>query len=161
MKFVALLMLGILFSACSSSPSRPVFSDFLEIRELQEDDPLTLKFQTKDGEEFRLGDPVISGKAVSRFQIKPGKDEMYDLHMTLTGVMDARWRRFARSRGRQAALVVDGVINTIFDVQDPGPPKENEVLVVTIYNVAESQEESETLDNFLEASKEKKKQPVE
>ncbi|PLX31023.1 MAG: hypothetical protein C0600_06820 [Ignavibacteria bacterium] len=157
MKTAVIMMLAVVFTACSSSPTRPVFSDFMEIRELQTDDPLTLTFQTREGEEVRLGDPVISGKNVSRFQVKENKDGEFELHITLTGAMDARWRRFSRSRGRQAALVVDGMIRSIFDVQNAGPPVENELLVVTIPDVATSLEDAEALDSYLENSKTKKK----
>lgn len=161
MKPAVILMLAILFAACSSSPTRPVFSDFMEIRELQEDDPLTLTFQTREGEEVRLGDPIISGKNVSRFQVKENKDGAFELHITLTGAMDARWRRFARSRGRVAALVVDGTIRSIFDVENPGLPVEKQLLVVTIPGVANDLEDAEALDDYLERSKTKKKKTAE
>ena len=160
MKTAVIMVLAVLFAACSSAPTRPVFSDFMEIRELQEDDPLTLTFQTREGEEVRLGDPVISGKNVSRFQVKENKEGIFELHITLTGAMDARWRRFARSRGRIAARVVDGTIRGMFDVENPGPPVENELLVITIPDVATSLEDAEALDEYLERSKTKKK-PIE
>ena len=49
---------------------------------------------------------MVSGKSISRLQVKRISEERFDLLMTLTGAEDSRWRRFARSRGRQAALVV-------------------------------------------------------
>jgi hypothetical protein len=160
MKSAPLLLLTLFLIACSSAPTRPVFSDFMEVRELKADDPLAAKFTDKEGEEFRLGDPIVTGKAVARLQVKRGSDEKFDLYVTLTGAEDSRWRRFARSKGRQAALVVDGSVCCIFDVQDPGPPKENEVLVFQIPNVAQSQEEADKLDRYLEDGKAAKKKKV-
>jgi hypothetical protein len=157
MRIHFLSLFGLLLLGCSSAAPRPVFSDFLEVRELQEDDPLALRFSSRDGEEYRLGDPILSGKSISRLQIKPGADDLYDLYITLTGAMDSRWRRFARSRGRQAAVVVDGKVCCTFNVQDPGPARENEVLIITIPGVAESAEEAEEMDRFFEESKKPKK----
>ncbi|MBR9974178.1 MAG: hypothetical protein KFF77_01225 [Bacteroidetes bacterium] len=148
-----LLPLLLLLAACSSTPVKPVFSDFMEIREIRNDDPLAAKFADAEGEEFRLGDPVVSGKSVSRLQVKRVSDERFDLLVTLTGADDSRWRRFARSRGRQAALVVDGTIRSIFEVQDPGEAKENEMLVVAIPSVTDAQEDADRLDQFFEESK--------
>ncbi|GEM_PF-1345864 len=153
MKAPFLLLLGLLIAACSSTPPRPVFSDFMEIREVVDEDPLAARFADEDGEQHHLGDPVVSGKNISRLQIKPGKDDMYDLHMTLTGSQDARWRRFARSRGRTAALVIDGTIVRTFPVENPGMPIENEVLIVTIPGIADSQDDAERLDRFFQESK--------
>lgn len=153
MRAVALLFLGLFVIACSSAPPRPVFSDFLEIREVVDDDPLAARFATADGEEHRLGDPVLAGKNISRLQIKPGKGDVFDMYMTLTGATDARWRRFARSRGREAAVVIDGVITRIFPVEDPGVPKEKEVLIVAVPGICETQEDADRLDHFFEESK--------
>jgi hypothetical protein len=161
MRIAIPFILTILIAACSSAPPRPVFSDFMEIRGIQEDDPLAAKFSNKEGEIFRLGDPVISGNSVTRLQIKRLGDEQFDLHVTLTGAEDSRWRRFARSRGRQAALVVDGSIHCIFDVADPGAPIENEMLVVRVPNVARTQEEADKLDLYLENSKTAKRKKTE
>ena len=157
MKHAPLLLLLILLAACSSSSTKPVFSDFMEVREIKADDPLAAKFLDLDGEEYRLGDPVVSGKSVSRLQVKRISDERFDLLMTLTGAEDSRWRRFARGKGRQAALVVDGTIRSVFDVQNPGEPKENELLVVPIPSVASSQEDADKLDQFFETSQTAKK----
>ena len=153
MKAVPLLLLALLITACSSAPPRHIFSDFLEVREVVDEDPLAARFADTDGEVHHLGDPVVSGKNISRLQIKPGKDDMYDLYMTLTGAQDARWRRFARSRGRTAALVIDGTIVRTFPVEDPGMPVENEILVVTISGITDSQEEADRLDGFFQESK--------
>jgi hypothetical protein len=161
MKFAPVFLLALLVLACSSPAPRPVFSDFMEVREIKGDDPLAARFVTKDREEYRLGDPVVSGKSINRMQVKRVSDGQFDLHLTLTGADDARWRRFARSRGRQAALVVDGTICCVFDVQDPGPAKENELLVIPITNVAQSQEEADRLDQFLEQGKAARKKKVE
>jgi hypothetical protein len=153
MKAAALLLLVLVFSACSSPPPRPVFSDFLEIREVVDDDPLAARYTTAEGEEHHLDDPVVSGKHISRLQLKPGTDDRFDLVMTLTGAQDARWRRFARSRGRQAALVIDGRISRIFTVEDPGIPVENEALMITIPGVAETREDADKLDLYFEEKK--------
>lgn len=158
MRIAILALFAIILSACSSPPPRPVFSDFMEIRGLKGDDPLATKFSNKDGEEIRLGDPVISGKTVTRTQVKRVSDEQFDLHITLSGAENSRWRRFARDKRRQAALVVDGTICCVFEVADPGPPVENELLVVRIPDVAQSQEEADTLDKFLEDNRSAKKQ---
>ncbi|MBR9977383.1 MAG: hypothetical protein KFH87_04785 [Bacteroidetes bacterium] len=117
---------------------------------MRPDDLLASRFRNAEGEEYRLGDPVIMGKSASRLQVKRVSDDRYDLYVTLLGVDDARWRRFARSRGRQAALVVDGVIRSVFDVQNPGTPVEGEVLIVPVPNAASSETEAEKLDRFLE-----------
>ena len=162
MKSAPLLLLALFLFACSSAPTRPVFSDYMEVRELKADDPLAAKFTNTEGEEFRLGDPIVTGKAIARLQVKRANDEKFDLYVTLTGAEDSRWRRFARSKGRQAALVIDGIVCCVFDVQDPGPPKENEVLVFQIPNVAQSQEEADKLDRYLEDGRvAKKKKAVE
>ena len=155
------LPLLLLLAACSSAPVKPVFSDFMEIREIRNDDPLAAKFADAEGEEFRLGDPVVSGKSVSRLQVKRVSDERFDLLMTLSGADDSRWRRFARSRGRQAALVVDGTIRSIFEVSDPGMPVENQLLIVTIPSVAATQEDADGLDRFLEDGKAAKRKKTE
>jgi preprotein translocase subunit SecD len=140
--------------ACSGAPPRPAFSDFLEIRDITEDDPLTHQFVSVSGEKYRLGDPVITGRAVNRFQIKSATDERFDMLVTLTGAEDARWRRFARSRiGKQVALVVDGKVRTTFAVADPGAPEEGKLLILTISGVADSQKEADVLEQFIEASK--------
>ena len=156
---LCLLPIALLF-ACSSPSSRPVFSDYLEVREVKADDPLAAKFLDAEDEEYRLGDPVVTGKATSRLQVKRAGDERYDLLITLLAAEDSRWRRFARSRGRQAALVIDGRVRCVFDVADPGEPKENEVLVVAIPNVAHTAEEAEQLDTFLEERRMAKKRSV-
>lgn len=153
MKAAPILLLALFISACSSSPPRHVFSDFLEVREVVDEDPLAARFADEDGEVHHLGDPILQGKNISRLQVKPGKDDMYDLYITLTGALDARWRRFARSRGRTAALVIDGTIVRTFPVQDPGMPVENEILIVSIPGVTDSQDEAERLDRFFEESK--------
>jgi len=154
MKVAPILLLALFISACSSSPPRHVFSDFLEVREVVDEDPLAARFADADGEVHHLGDPILKGKNISRLQVKPGKeDDLYDLYMTLTGALDARWRRFARSRGRTAALVIDGTIVRTFPVEDPGMPVENEILVVNVPGVAESQVEAERLDRFFQESK--------
>ncbi|MCB2205207.1 hypothetical protein KQI65_10695 [bacterium] len=153
MRIPAILFLSLLFFSCSSTPNRPAFSDFLEIREVQADDPLALRYETRDGEEIRLGDPVLSGKNISRFQVKPGKTDLFDLYITLTGAEEARWRRFARSRGREAALVIDGKVRCLFEVPDPGDPQAGAVIVVPIPEVAETQEEADELERFLEDNK--------
>ncbi len=148
------LLALLLLAACSSAPTRPAFSDFLEIREVIDDDPLAHQFLSLSGEEYRLGDPAISGRAVNRFQIKGAAAEQFDMLITLTGAEDARWRRFARSRiGKAAALVVDGKVRTIFKVTDPGPPAEDKLLVLTIPAVSSSQEDAEKLEQFIDASK--------
>lgn len=154
-----LLSLAVLFS-CSSQPARPVFSDYLEVREVKSDDPLAAKFTDAEGEEYRLGDPIVTGKATSRLQVKRVSDERYDLLVTLLAAEDARWRRFARSRGRQAALVIDGRVRCVFDVADPGEAKENEVLVVAIPNAAQTEEEAARLDTFLEERRTARKRSV-
>lgn len=156
-----LFIAALILVSCSSTPSRPVFSDFMEIREIKDDDPLAAKFSTKEGEEYRLGDPIVQGKNVSRLQLKSISDEQFDLHVTLMGAEDSRWRRFARSKGRQAALVVDGSILCIFKVTDPGPPVENELLVVRIPNVTQEKEEAEKLDSFFENSRTAKRKKTE
>ena len=153
MRFLPLVLLILFAAGCGSAPVRPAFTDFLEIREMQTDDPLASRFESKDGDEYRLGDPVLSGKHISRFQVKPGTGEMFDLHLTLTGAMEARWRRFARSRGREAALLVDGRVCCVFPVADPGAPKEGSVLIITIPDVAETQEEAEQMERFFEDNK--------
>ena len=61
------------------------------LREIKDDDPLAAKFSTKDGAEYRLGDPIVSGKTVSRFQVKRMSDDQFDLHVTLTGADNSRW----------------------------------------------------------------------
>ncbi|MBE0642763.1 MAG: hypothetical protein IH600_01660 [Bacteroidetes bacterium] len=156
-----LFVLALILVSCSSTPPRPVFSDFMEIREIKTDDPLAAKFSTMDGDEYRLGDPIVSGKSVSRLQVKRMSDEQFDLHVTLLGADDSRWRRFARSKGRQAALVVDGSIRCIFNVVDPGPPVENELLVVRVPDVAQTQEEADKLDTYLEEGKAAKRKKTE
>ncbi|MFZ1731152.1 MAG: hypothetical protein WBQ23_05215 [Bacteroidota bacterium] len=153
MRIATLAIFAIIFSACSSTPARPAFSDFMEIRGIKNDDPLAAKFVDKDGEEFRLGDQVVSGKTITRLQVKRVSDERFDLFVTLSGVEDLRWRRFVRSKVDQAALVIDGSICCIFNVTDPGPQVENKLLVVCIPDVAQSQEEADKLDRYLEDGK--------
>lgn len=153
MRFLPLVLLALFISSCGSAPVRPSFADFVEIRELQNDDPLAARFMSESGDEYRLGDPVLTGKQISRFQVKPGAGEMYDLYLTLTGAMEARWRRFARSRGREAALVLDGKVCCVFSVADPGAPTEGSVLVVTVPDVAETPEKAEEMERFLEENK--------
>ncbi|MDT8324170.1 MAG: hypothetical protein RRA94_08670 [Bacteroidota bacterium] len=153
MRFLPLLLLLLLIASCGSAPVRPTFADFVEIREIQSDDPLASRFLSESGDEYRLGDPVLSGKQISRFQVKPGKGETYDLHLTLTGAMEARWRRFARSRGREAALVVDGKVCCVFTVADPGEPTEGSVLILTVPDVATTSEQAAEMERFLEDNK--------
>ncbi len=160
MRILLLALATIILTACSSAPPRPVFSDFMEIRGLKGDDPLAAKFSDKEGEEIRLGDPVVSGRSVARLQVKRVSDDQFNLHVTLTGAEDSRWRRFARNKRRKAALVVDGTVRRVFKVEDPGPPVENELLIIRIADVAQSQEEADKLDLYLEegkASRKKKK----
>jgi len=146
--------------ACSGTPDKPAFTDFLEIREVADDDPLAHQFLTVEGESMRLGDPAIYGRTVNRFQIKRISDEQFDLLLTLTGAEDARWRRFARGRiGKQAALVVNGKIQRLFTVVDPGPAGEDKLLVLSIAGVAAAQEDADKLDQFIEKSKPAKKAP--
>ncbi|MFA6233158.1 MAG: hypothetical protein WC824_03065 [Bacteroidota bacterium] len=161
MRLAFLFILTILIAACSSAPPRPVYSDFMEIRGIKNDDPLAAKFSNAEGEEFRLGDPVVSGKSVARFQVKRVSDDQFDLHVTLMGAEDSRWRRFARSKGRKAALIIDGSVRCVFDVADPGPPVENEVLVVRVPNAAGTQEEADKLDRYLEDNKAAKRKKTE
>lgn len=161
MRIAVFVLFSILLYSCSSTPSRPLFSDYMEVREIRSDDLLASRFRDTEGEEYRLGDPVIMGKSVSRLQVKRVSDDRYDLYVTLLGVDDARWRRFSRSRGRQAALVVDGVIRSVFDVQNPGTPVEGEVLIVPIPNVASSEIDAEKLDRFLEDNRPAKRKAAE
>ncbi len=161
MRNAPLFLFVLLVLSCSSTPTRPVFSDFMEIREIKDDDPLAAKFSTKDGAEYRLGDPIVSGKTVSRFQVKRMSDDQFDLHVTLTGADNSRWRRFSRSKGRQAALVIDGSIATIFKVMDPGQAEENEVLVVRIPSAAQTEEDAEKLDTYLESNRTTKRKKTE
>ncbi|MCZ7557979.1 MAG: hypothetical protein M5R41_16385 [Bacteroidia bacterium] len=154
MRKVLPLLALLLFASCSGTPDKPAFSDFLEIRDIVEDDPLAHQFASLGGEKYRLGDPMIYGRSVNRFQIKAVSPEQYDMLITLTGAEDARWRRFARSRiGKTVALVVDGKVQATFPVIDPGPPAEDKLLVITIPAVCESEKDAQRLEQFLETSK--------
>ncbi len=155
-------LLSILFCiACSGASEKPAFTDFLEIREVSDDDPLAHQFMTTEGVGMRLGDPAIYGRSVNRFQMKAISEERYDLLITLIGAEDARWRRFTRSRvGKQAALVVDGKIQCVFSIADPGPAAEDKVLILTIAGVAATQEAADKLEQFIESSKKPLKKEV-
>lgn len=158
MKIVTALVLALVLAGCAGAPSRPVFSDFMEVREIREDDALAQKFLDREGETYRLGDPVVTGKQVSRLQIKPNAEESYDLIMTLTGVHEVRWRKFARRGGRQAALVVDGTVCCLFTVADPGPAGTGTLMAVVVPHVAESQEEAEEMEAYFENNRSTKKE---
>ena len=123
MKTVLLSIFLLVLSGCSSS-SVPPFSEFMEIRKVADDDPLATKFESVDGEVVLLGDKVISGKDVSRFQLKQG-EEGYDLYITLLHAEETRWRKFAWSRRpRQAAMLLNGKVHTVFSTVRP--PKAEE-----------------------------------
>lgn len=153
MRTVPVFLLAFFLISCSSTPERPAFSDFMEIREVKADDPLAAKFYNEEEEEIRLGDPIVTGKTVSRLQVKPFSEDQFDLHVTLLGADDSRWRRFARSRGRKAALIVNGKVRSVFDVADPGAPTEGELLVVRVPAVARTQEAADALDSYLETGR--------
>ena len=155
MKIVLFSIALLVFAGCSSS-SVPPFSEFMEIRRVADDDPLATRFETVDGEEIRLGDKVISGKNISRFQFKQG-EEGYDLYITLLHAEETRWRKFAWSRRpREAAMLINGKVHTVFSTVRPPKAEEKTALIVRIPAVAETEEEAKSLDNFFAENKGKK-----
>jgi len=159
MRLSILVSVLLLFSACASKDAVPGFIDFLEIRGLSPDDALAPVFSDMDGVKHRLGDPIFSGRTLGRFQFKQINPERFDLLLTLTGVDEVRWQRFARSRtGDQAALLINGKIYSMFTVVSPGIPEEGKAFVLTIPEITKRQEEAERLDQYFESRKSARKE---
>jgi hypothetical protein len=159
MRKLYLFLIVFLFFACSSAPPKPAFSDFLEIRAIADEDPLAHRFASLSGEIYRLGDPIILGRAISRIQIQQVPTGKFDMLLTLTGAEDARWRRYTRRRiGQEVALLIDGKVQTVFPIADPGEPEEDKVLVLTVPSVAESEKDAEKLEQFVERARPARKE---
>jgi hypothetical protein len=141
----------LLWTGCGGSVPSPK-TEFMEIRPVLPDDPLAARFATDGGEEVRLGDRVTGGTGVTRSQVKEAKDGSWNLLLTLTGPDESRWRRFARST-RDAALVINGRVRTIFTTEVPGEATVGGSVTITIPGVAATEEEARQLDDALLAQR--------
>jgi hypothetical protein len=141
----------LLWTGCGGSVPSPK-TEYMEIRPVLADDPLAARFATDSGEEVRLGDRVTGGIGVTRSQVRQAKDSSWNLILTLTGADESRWRRFARSK-REAALVINGRVRTIFTTEVPGEATVGGSVTVTIPGIADTEEEARQIDDALLAQR--------
>ena len=148
MRAIPVMFFLVLLSACSSTPGSTAFQgEYLEIREVMNDDPLATPYETADGTEVRLGDKILAASQVSNLRMKQNTSGSFDLLVSLTGAVQARWRRFAGSRKpHDAALLVEGRILSVFTPEVPDNTVDKEVYTFAIPGVAEDLEASEALN---------------
>ena len=150
MKSLLLLLPLLLLAACGGSSGVSKTGDVIQIRPVLDDDPLAAKFETTDGDEIRLGDPILSDQFINSLLVRESGAETFELSVYMTEFGAGRWRKIMKRTSLQLALVVQGRVRTVFAPSLPVNKTGTQILVPA---VASTQEEADKLQTILDTKK--------
>ncbi|MDH7514527.1 MAG: hypothetical protein QHI48_01445 [Bacteroidota bacterium] len=139
------LFLAVLAGCGSTQTSR--VRDILQIRPLEEDDPLAARLADRKGDLVRVGDVVINDYLVQSLFFKPGENGTFDLSIFLTDYGAAKWKNLLVRRVPTVVLVIEGKVYARFT---PAQPVNKSGTNIIVPGLASTQEEADALQKIFD-----------